>query len=132
MLNLKSILSIDTAVKVGGLGAGSVAANLVASKVTPKIIKDADKAAKFGPVLPILAGVVLSSGKTNSFLNAVGNGMIANAAGKVIAGLVDKDGAMGLGGDVMLGNVMLAGDGDSDLTSTSYDFTSAGTGEMDY
>lgn len=134
MLNLKSILSIDTAVKVGGLGVGSVGANYVVSQLVPKILTDPDKAEKFGPIVPILGGVLLSSGKSNSFLNAVGNGMIANAAGKVVAGLVDKDGTLGLGGDVLLGNVMLAGSnyGNPDMTSTSYDFTSSGTGEMDY
>lgn len=132
MINFKKIVSINTAVQVAGLGAGSVAANYVTNKVAPKIFKT-ESSAKFAPALPILAGVILSGTKAGGILSHVGNGMIANAAGKVIAGLVDADGTIGLGGDVMLaGGPMLSGSGDSDYSSDSYDFTASAAGEMDY
>lgn len=134
MVNLKKILSINTAVKVAGLGAGSVAANYVSNKFAPMIFKD-EKSLKFAPALPILAGVILSEVKAGGIVSHIGNGMIANAAGKLIASLVDKDGTIGLGGDVMLSdNVMLSGSeyGQDSYSSDSYDFTGSSTGEMDF
>jgi hypothetical protein len=77
--------------------------------------------------------------------------MIASGASTIVGTAYDQikgatEGSKNGVGNVMMGNVMMSGygngiistplmgstDGDSDYSDTSYDFTSAGTGEMDY
>ena len=53
MVNIKNILKKDNLIGAAGLGAGSLGAEVVLSKVAPML---PDAAAKFAPALPILAG----------------------------------------------------------------------------
>jgi hypothetical protein len=55
MVNIKNILKKDNLIGAAGLGAGSLGAEVVLSKVAPML---PDAAAKFAPALPILAGLV--------------------------------------------------------------------------
>jgi hypothetical protein len=106
MINLKKILSVESAVKVATLGAGDVAARYVTSnEVAGKLLKT-EESMKFADAIPIAGGLILS-GQSNTHLKGVGYGMIAHGAGNVIAGLIDKDGSLGLNGTPMIEGVMV-------------------------
>ena len=131
MVNIKNILKKDNLIGAAGLGAGSLGAEVVLSKVAPML---PDAAAKFAPALPILAGLVLSNSK--GFLGHVGKGMLAQGVAGVAKTIIPADtkANLGIGGDVMMGSVMM---GESlapvaGFSSDSYDYTSAAAGEMSY
>jgi hypothetical protein len=131
MISVKNILKKENLVGAAGLGAGSLSAEVVLSKVAPMLPAGA---AKFAPALPILAGLVLSNSK--GFLGHVGKGLIAQGVAGVAKAYIPADtkASLGIGGDVMMGSVMM---GESlapvaGYSSDSYDYTSAAAGEMSY
>jgi hypothetical protein len=131
MISVKNILKKENLVGAAGLGAGSLSAEVVLSKVTPML---PEGAAKYAPALPILAGLVLSNSK--GFLGHVGKGMLAQGVAGVAKTIIPADtkASLGIGSDVMMGNVMM---GESlapvaGFSSDSYDYTSAAAGEMSY
>jgi hypothetical protein len=131
MISVKNILKKENLVGAAGLGAGSLSAEVVLSKVAPML---PGAAAKFAPALPIIAGLVLSNSK--GFLGHVGKGMIAQGVAGVAKAYIPADtkASLGIGGDVMMGSVMM---GESlapvaGYSSDSYDYTSAAAGEMSY
>ena len=131
MISVKNILKKENLVGAAGLGAGSLSAEVVLSKVAPML---PGAAAKFAPALPIIAGLVLSNSK--GFLGHVGKGMIAQGVAGVAKAYIPADtkASLGIGGDVMMGSVMM---GESlapvaGFSSDSYDYTSAAAGEMSY
>jgi len=131
MISVKNILKKENLVGAAGLGAGSLSAEVVLSKVAPML---PGAAAKFAPALPILAGLVLSNSK--GFLGHVGKGMLAQGVAGVAKAYIPADtkASLGIGGDVMMGSVMM---GESlapvaGYSSDSYDYTSAAAGEMSY
>ena len=131
MISVKNILKKENLVGAAGLGAGSLSAEVVLSKVAPMLPAGA---AKYAPALPILAGLVLSNSK--GFLGHVGKGMLAQGVAGVAKTIIPADtkASLGIGGDVMMGNVMM---GESlspvaGFSSDSYDYTSGDAGEMNY
>lgn len=131
MISVKNILKKENLVGAAGLGAGSLSAEVVLSKVAPMLPAGA---AKYAPALPILAGLVLSNSK--GFLGHVGKGMLAQGVAGVAKTIIPADtkANLGIGGDVMMGSVMM---GESlapvaGFSSDSYDYTSAAAGEMSY
>lgn len=131
MISVKNILKKENLVGAAGLGAGSLSAEVVLSKVAPMLPAGA---AKYAPALPILAGLVLSNSK--GFLGHVGKGMLAQGVAGVAKTIIPADtkASLGIGGDVMMGNVMM---GESlapvaGFSSDSYDYTSSAAGEMSY
>ena len=131
MISVKNILKKENLVGAAGLGAGSLSAEVVLSKVAPMLPAGA---AKYAPALPILAGLVLSNSK--GFLGHVGKGMLAQGVAGIAKQYIPADtkANLGIGGDVMMGNVMM---GESlapvaGFSSDSYDYTSSAAGEMSY
>ena len=131
MISVKNILKKENLVGAAGLGAGSLSAEVVLSKVAPMLPAGA---AKYAPALPILAGLVLSNSK--GFLGHVGKGMLAQGVAGVAKQYIPADtkASLGIGGDVMMGSVMM---GESlapvaGFSSDSYYYTSAAAGEMSY
>tara|TARA_R110000803_G_scaffold89528_1_gene156750 strand:+ start:36 stop:431 length:396 start_codon:yes stop_codon:yes gene_type:complete len=131
MISVKNILKKENLVGAAGLGAGSLSAEVVLSKVAPML---PGAAAKYAPALPIIVGLVLSNSK--GFLGHVGKGMIAQGVAGVAKTVIPADtkASLGIGGDVMMGSVMM---GESlapvaGYSSDSYDYTSAAAGEMSY
>jgi len=132
MISVKNILKKENLVGAAGLGAGSLSAEVVLSKVAPMLPAGA---AKFAPALPILAGLVLSNSK--GFLGHVGKGMLAQGVAGVAKTIIPADtkASLGIGGDdTMLGNVMMGENlaPVAGYSSDSYDYTSAAAGEMSY
>jgi len=134
-MNVKQIFKKENLVSAAGLGAGSLAAEIVVSKLGPMLDPTGEKAiiGKIVPVLPILAGLVLATG--TGVLKSVGHGMLASGVSGYAKKLIPqatKD-SLGIGQDVMMGNVMMG----EDLpvlgySSDSYDYTSGDAGEMNY
>ena len=116
-----------------------------------------DATGKFEPYLkgavPILVGLFLPSlAGSSKAIRGIANGMIASGASTVVGSLLKTAGVPV--GNVMMGNVMMGNSygyggtdssdlgndtfmgapaqGSDDFTSTSYDFTNADAGEMDY
>lgn len=104
-MNLGSIISAGNLKKAAGLGVGSVASRFAANKLkNASMLEGKSYAGYVVNGIPILAGLFLSNNK-NSMLSSLGNGMIAESVGNVLAGFIDKDGTMGLNGT----NTMLQG-----------------------
>lgn len=127
MIKVKNILKRDNLMSAAGLGVGSIAAEVVTSKVTPMVLKS-EAAQKFAPAIPILAGMVIQTG--TGITKSVGHGMIANGVANLAkeylpATLKEQ---LGVGADVMMsgtGETLIAG-------SDSFDYTSGDAGEMDF
>jgi hypothetical protein len=154
---MKNVFNKDTALEIAYVGAGAVAGKIAGDKIYDQISAKVDAEGKFEPYLkgavPILVGLFLPSlvGSSKA-VRGIANGMIASGSSTIVGGLLKKAGVMQGVGNVMMGNVMMgnayAGSDASDLgnntylgnpaqgtddyTSTSYDFTSADAGEMDY
>lgn len=133
-MNVKNILKKENLIGAAGLGAGSLSAEILVSKVSPML---PEQASKFASAIPILAGLVLQNSK--GILGSLGKGMIAQGVSATAKGFIPEETktTLGIGGDeVMMGNVMMGDNLDSaslgGLTSDSYDFTSGTSGEMDY
>ena len=133
MVSVKNILKKDNLVGAAGLGAGSLSAEVVLSKVTPMLPA---VATQFAPAIPIIAGMLLSSSK--GFLGSVGKGMIAQGVAGVAKQYipVDTKVSLGIGGDdTMMGSVMMGEATAAPMagySSDSYDYTSGDSGEMNY
>jgi hypothetical protein len=136
MISAKNIFKKENLIAAGGLAGGSLAAEIVAAQLTKSFTGDdgVTKNEKIIPYVPVATGLLLatSTGVTKS----VGHGMIAQGLGKLVKSLipVDTQITLGIGSDVMLGNVMMgeptAVAGYS--ASNAYDFTSATSGEANY
>lgn len=139
---------IDAAALGGGVVAGRAVVNLVGSKLTEKLNLTGDTATLVANLLPIAGGIgTLMIGKGNRIATGVANGMFASSAAFYVDYALQK--ALGektykgyITGDVMMGEVMMNGDGNGVLmgaaedmpnySSSSYDFTYADAGELDY
>lgn len=143
------MLTKETALEVAYIGAGAVAGKVVGSKVYNAIPSAVTtKLGNYAPyvegAIPVLIGLFLPSFAGRSTLvRGLANGMIASGASTIVGTAFDSvKGATAGVGNVMMGNVMMgnvietplmgATDGDSAYSDTSYDFTSADAGEMDY
>ena len=155
-----AIFNKDTALEIAYIGAGAVAGKVASeqvykvlpSEVTNKIGTEYEGYVK--GAIPILVGLFLPqiAGST-TIVRGLANGMIASGASTIVGKAIEATGVLeskstgdasqgsaGLG-NVMMGNVMMSGygdqslimgEGDSDYSSNSQDFTSAYAGEMDY
>jgi hypothetical protein len=147
----------ETALEVAYIGAGAVAGKVVGAKVYEKLPASVTtQLGTYAPyvegAIPVLIGLFLPQlAGSSTLVRGLANGMIASGASTIVGTAYDQikgataGGGAGVG-NVMMGNVMMSGygngiistplmgstDGDSDYSDTSYDFTSAGTGEMDY
>lgn len=149
-----AILSKDTAMEVAYIGAGAVAGKIVGTKVydmLPSSVQTAIpvKGAYVEGAIPVIVGLVLPkfAGRT-TLVRGLANGMIASGAstivGQALSDLGVGEGATAGVGNVMMGNVMMgktdsvyaplmgSAQGEDDYSDTSYDFTSADAGEMDF
>jgi len=75
-MNISKIVNKNTLLKAGALGVGSLAAEVVTSKVAPEILKT-EESQKFAPAIPLLLGLLLNSSKGK--LASVGDGMLAES-----------------------------------------------------
>jgi len=129
MIKVKNILKKDNLMSAAGLGVGSIAAEVVSSKVTPMVLKS-EASQKFAPAVPILAGMVIQTGK--GITKSIGHGMIANGVANLAKEFLPatfKE-QMGVGAtDVMMG---VSGQDTLMGHSESFDYTSSEAGEMDY
>jgi len=150
-----AIFNKDTALEIAYIGAGAVAGKVASeqvykvlpSEVTNKIGTEYEGYVK--GAIPILVGLFLPrlAGST-TIVRGLANGMIASGASTIVGKAIEATGVLesktdapaGVG-NVMMGNVMMSGygdqslimgEGDSDYSSNSQDFTSAYAGEMDY
>lgn len=153
-----AIFNKDTALEIAYIGAGAVAGK-VASEQVYKVLPS-EVTSKIGTYegyvkgsIPILVGLFLPrlAGST-TIVRGIANGMIASGASTIVGKAIEDAGVLGSAapaegaagvhmGNVMMGNVMMSGygndslimgEGDSDFSSNSQDFTSAYAGEMDY
>lgn len=151
-----AIFNKDTALEIAYIGAGAVAGK-VASEQVYKVLPS-EVTSKIGTyegyvkgAIPILVGLFLPrlAGST-TIVRGIANGMIASGASTIVGKAIEDAGVLGSSaptegaagvGNVMMGNVMMSGygdqslimgEGDSDFSSNSQDFTSAYAGEMDY
>lgn len=139
----------ETALEVAYIGAGAVAGKVVGSKVynaipTAMTSKLGTYSTYVEGAIPVVIGLFLPSFAGRSTLvRGLANGMIASGASTIVGKALEQVGSpIGGVGNVMMGNVMMGNvietplmggtDGDSDYSDTSYDFTSADAGEMDY
>jgi hypothetical protein len=129
MINVKNILKKDNLIGAAGLGAGSLGAEIVLSKVAPMLPVEV---AKYAQAIPVLAGLLLSTSK--GVLGSVGKGMLAQGIAGVAKTFIPDTtkASLGIGGDVMMGNVMMGENPVAGFASDSYDFTSGEAGEMNY
>jgi len=143
----------ETALEIAYIGAGAVAGKIaenqvygmLPAEVTSKIPKEYTDYVK--GAIPIAVGLFLPSLAGNSKLvRGLANGMIAaggsTIVGKLLTGVGVDTGGAGVG-NVMMGNVMMGqtygddalimgNDGVDNYNDSSYDFTGADAGEMDY
>jgi hypothetical protein len=149
-----AIFNKDTALEIAYIGAGAVAGK-VASEQVYKVLPS-EVTSKIGNyegyvkgAIPILVGLFLPrlAGST-TIVRGIANGMIASGASTIVGKAIEQAGVLGSSaptegavGNVMMGNVMMSGygdqslimgEGDSDFSANSQDFTSAYAGEMDY
>lgn len=115
IFDIKRITSTKNITNMAGLGGGAVVAKyLVSPQIRDRLIKTDDpekaaKQAKLMPLLPLVLGIA-ATGMKDPLINALGNGMLAQATGTMIGRAIDPTGERGLGADVMLnGTVMMNG-----------------------
>lgn len=146
-----NFLNKETLIDAAALGAGVVAGRtlvkVAGSKVTDAIKLTGDSATLVQNLLPIAGGIAtLMIGKGNRIATGLANGMFASSAAYYVDFALQK--ALGdkfsttITGDVMMGEVLMNGDGENVLmgaaedmpnySSSSYDFTTADAGELDY
>lgn len=135
MLNVKKIFKKESLVAAAGLGAGSLAAEVVTNKIAPMLDPTGTNAmiAKVTPALPIVAGLLLATG--TGVMKTVGYGMLASGVSSVAKTVipVGVQETLGLGSDVMMGNVLMGEEAAvAGFASDSFDYTAASSGEMDY
>ena len=156
---MKNVFNKDTALEIAYVGAGAVAGKIAGDKIYDQISAKVDAKGDFEPYIkgavPILVGLFLPSlAGSSKAVRGIANGMIASGSSTIVGGLLKKAGVMKGVGNVMMGNVMMGNSygyggtdssdlgndtfmgapapGSDDYTSTSYDFTNADAGEMDY
>lgn len=146
-----AIFNKETALEVAYIGAGAVAGKIVGTKVydaLPEAITS--KVGQYGTyvegAIPLVVGLFLPSIAGNStIVRGLANGMIASGSSTIVGELLSKTGVVQGVGNVMMGNVMMGNvpnvittplmgstDGFDDYSSTSQDFSSSDTGEMDF
>jgi len=148
-----NFLNKETLIDAAALGAGVVAGRSVVNIVKKQGLLDklnltGDTSELVVNLLPIAGGIAtLMLGKGNRIATGVANGMFASSAAYYVDYALQK--ALGdkyektISGDVMMGNVMMNGTDGSDVlmgaaedmpnySSSSYDFTYADAGELDY
>jgi hypothetical protein len=144
MISVKNILKKENLIAAGGLGAGSLAAEIVAAKVKVAFTGDdlVVKNEKLIPYIPVMAGLLLAT--STGFVKNVGYGMLAQGVAKVGKSLIPVETleSLGIAGtNTMLGNVMfgepaaqasLGGYSSSNSGSSAYDYTGGAAGEMNY
>ena len=132
MINVKNILKKENLVAAAGLGVGSVAAETVTAKVAPMVLKSAT-AQKYAPAIPILAGMVIQTGK--GVVKSVGHGMIANGVAQafkeVLPAEVKSKFAITGTDEVLMSGVSQPLMGTQSMSS-GFDYTSPAGGEMSY
>jgi hypothetical protein len=159
MAKLSKVFNKKTALDILYVGGGAVAGAYAGTKIYDTLKGDKadfDADGKMKPYIkggaPILVGLFLPSllGRSAA-VTGVGNGMIASGASIIVSELLKKAGVENLPvngvGNVMMGNVMMQGmtptrdlgngtalgnAGYDTYSDTSYDFTPAAAGEMDY
>jgi len=131
MIKVKNILKKDNLMSAAGLGVGSIAAEVVSSKVTPMILKSA-ASQKYAPAVPILAGMVIQTGR--GITKSVGHGMIANGVANLAKEFLPATFKEQMGVKMGATDVMMGVTGQDTLMghSESFDYTSGEAGEMDY
>jgi hypothetical protein len=144
MISVKNILKRENLVAAGGLGAGSLAAEIVTAKVKQAFTGD-DGVVKNERVIgyvPLAAGLLLAT--STGFVKNVGYGMLAQSVAKLGKSIipVETQVQLGIGGDnTMLSGVMfgepaaqasLGAYNTSNTGSTAYDYTGGAAGEMNY
>lgn len=148
-----NFLNKDTFIDAAALGGGVIAGRAVV-KVAGDKIADALKLSEqtkplVANALPIAGGIAtLMFFKGNRIATGVANGMFASSAAYYVDYALQKvlgdkyTGYNGIG-EVLMGNVMMNGTDDSNVlmgaaedmpnySSSSYDFTYADAGELDY
>lgn len=132
MLNVKKIFKKESLVAAAGLGAGSLAAEVVTNKIAP-MLGDNPMIAKVTPALPLVAGLLLATG--TGIMKTVGHGMLASGVASLAKTVIPAtmQDTLGIGSDVMMGNVLMGEEAAvGGFSSDSYDYTSSSAGEMDY
>ena len=133
MIKVKNILKKDNLMSAAGLGVGSIAAEVVSSKVTPMILKS-EAAQKFAPAVPILAGMVIQTGR--GVTKSIGHGMIANGVANLAKEFLPATFKAQMGVGAYGDDVLMGVNGQDTLmgtrTSDSFDYTASESGEMDY
>lgn len=132
MIKVKNILKKENLVAAAGLGVGSVAAETVTAKVAPMVLKSA-AAQKYAPAIPILAGMLIQTGK--GVVKSVGHGMIANGVAQafkeVLPANVKQQFAINGTDEVLMSGTHTPLMGTSSMSS-GFDYTSPAEGEMAY
>jgi hypothetical protein len=146
-----AIFSKETALEVAYIGAGAVAGKFVGNKAVAMLPSTVTEKLPFSSTyvegaIPVAVGLFLPSlAGRSTLVRGLANGMIASGASTIVGELIGDVQGAGVG-NVMMGNVMMgktsdsvlmngtdyAGEGVDSYSDTSYDFTSADAGEMDF
>lgn len=138
---------IDAAALGAGVVAGRTAVNMIGTPLAAKLKLSDETKPLVANLIPIAGGIAtLMIGKGNKIATGLANGMFASSAAYYVDYALQK--ALGdkytktIAGDVMMGEVLMNGDGNGVLmgaaedmpnySSDSYDFTTADAGELDY
>lgn len=157
-----NFLNKDTLIEVASIGAGVVAGNFVANKVSgyiPESVKTplGKYAGVLNGVIPVVGGLLLPSVAGKSpIVRGISNGMIASGGAKIVDTLLESFGVdtteyktigdvmlngcgygatesvMMNGGDTMLSGTPTDGGAYDTYTASSYDTSYAESGEMDF
>lgn len=145
-----AIFSKETALEVAYIGAGAVAGKFVGNKAVAMLPSTVTEKLPFNSTyvegaIPVAVGLFLPSlAGRSTLVRGLANGMIASGASTIVGELIGP--SLAGVGNVMMGNVMMgktsdsilmngtdyAGEGVDSYSDTSYDFTSADAGEMDF
>jgi hypothetical protein len=145
-----AMLTKETALEVAYIGAGAVAGKIAGNKIysaLPSTLtsKLGSSAPYVEGAIPVLIGLFLPSvAGRSTIVRGLANGMIASGASTIVGTAFDQvKGATAGVGNVMMGNVMMGNvietplmgstaEGYNTYSDTSYDFTNADAGEMDF
>ena len=106
MIKVKQIFKKENLTAAAGLGAGSLAAEVVVGKAGPLLTKEGEElnetVAKVIPALPIIAGLVLAT--STGFVKSLGFGMLAQGVSGIAKSFIPAETkvTLGIGQDVML------------------------------
>ena len=137
MIKVKSILKKENLTAAAGLGAGSLAAEVVVSKAGPLLTKEGEEpnetVAKIIPAIPILAGLLLAT--STGIVKNIGFGMLAQGVSGVAKSFIpgEMKANLGIGQDVMLGNApMMDAAMPAQSPMAGVDYTDGNNPEMKY